>query len=97
MKSKSELCLDCLECCKVIGWYVNSTDIHMAAFYLARGCKLYKYNDSILLVTLPHICEQLGEEGCKIYESRPLICRMYDGRNDPCMKGKCLWNLLPGE
>ena len=94
MKTASELCLDCMECCKSIGWYINSKDLHAIAFYVARGCKLHVYDQNSILVSVPHVCQHLGDQGCKIYDKRPLICKAYDGRMDPSLKGVCLWNLL---
>lgn len=94
MKTKSELCLECLKCCREIGWYVNSRDLHMIHFYGTRGCEMFDDGNGSVLVTMPAVCKQLTDKGCGVYKDRPLVCRTYDGRNDPKLKGECLWNLL---
>ena len=91
-KSKSELCIECQECCKIlripIGQFPTS---NTRDFYAARGIKIISF-DFYLWLVLPHTCAQLTPQGCKIYEDRPLACRAYDGRTDPVVN--CKWKEL---
>jgi len=64
----------------------------MLEFYKARGF------DVKIIQDIPHIaidnpCPHLDlEKGCRIYATRPKWCRLYDGRFDPFVRDKCLWN-----
>ena len=88
---KKKLCLQCMECCKV--FYVTTTweRYEEKEFYELRGCEVRPYKGYyIVIVPLP--CPHLTPQGCDIYNKRPQVCRDYDGRKDPFMKDKCLWN-----
>ena len=90
IKTKSELCLECLACCRVVKiplgmGYMNSNAM---VFCDARGFDIV-LEDGIYFVVIPSTCPQLSEDGCKIYEDRPVSCREYDGRTDTAVN--CLW------
>lgn len=36
-------------------------------------------------------CRYLTDYGCAIYNTRPFVCRVYDGRLDRGMSDKCKW------
>jgi len=93
---KQELCLRCMECCKVIGIpsIYNPEYDQMIHFYTIRGCSIKKggLDNSVAIVVVPYPCPELSPLGCKSYEDRPLWCRLYDGKIDPVVRDKCLWN-----
>lgn len=90
MMTKSELCLQCLRCCKHLRFEfpVWAFTMYHVEFYTARGCTISKEGD-VVYVLVPHTCRHLTPMGCSIYEERPKICRDYDGRDDPTVD--CLW------
>lgn len=91
-KRKQELCLQCMECCKVLAFpalYCTSNR-NFVEFYRARECAIIA-TDSLPTVIVESVCPKLTEEGCSIYNKRPRWCREYDGRLDPVMKHVCLW------
>ena len=65
--------------------YMNSNAM---VFCDARGFDIV-LEDGIYFVVIPSTCPQLSEDGCKIYEDRPVSCREYDGRTDTAVN--CLW------
>jgi len=93
--TRSELCLRCMECCKMIAVpaAINPDFASTAEFYEARGCSIVK-TFSLPLVLIPYPCPHLTDIGCNIYKTRPLVCRVYDGRKDPVMRYTCLWQNL---
>ena len=93
-KKKSELCLACMECCKLIGFPFSFPRTAAALEWAkARGLKIYRD-----MVVLDHPCPHLDlVTGCDIYETRPLICREFDGRRSAALRGKCLWESLDKE
>jgi len=94
-KTKNELCLECMECCKIIKIPVGRfLDLDSRTFYSARGIDIVNIDD-VLWFVLPHTCEQLTPEGCRVYECRPKACRVYDGRKDPVVN--CKWKELEEE
>ena len=88
MKTKSELCLECLECCKFVRIPVLHMTDDLGEFFKARGISL-SHESGMLFAIIRHICPWLTPKGCKIYEDRPNICREYDGRDDPVVD--CKW------
>jgi Fe-S-cluster containining protein len=97
-KKKSELCLKCLECCKVVMFRarLDPDNSRTQEFAYARGCSFLKMPDGPLVV-IPFPCPNLTAEGCKIYENRPLACQTFDGRKDPLVGDKCKWHELDDE
>jgi len=91
----SKLCLTCLECCKYISFTINAREQTpyrdlLTRFYNARQIKMIP-SDQNVQVLIPHVCPQLTTQGCRIYNSRPHSCKIYDGRMDPFLKDKCKW------
>ena len=96
-KTKNDLCLECLECCKKLKIPVGRfLDFNARDFYNAREIDIiFSPNEEMLMFVLPHTCPKLTPEGCSIYEDRPLACRVYDGRTDPVVD--CKWKELEEE
>ena len=91
LTNNQKLCLKCMECCKVIGFIVPMS-IGAAHFYKVRGWKIkINKNGSYALVYKEEVCPQLTDKGCKIYDTRPLACQLFDGRKDPVKIVNCLW------
>jgi len=63
----------------------------MHQFYERRGCKIMA-TKSFSLIVIPYPCPELTAFGCRIYDKRPEWCRLYDGRRDIAVEGKCLWS-----
>ena len=91
-KLRSDLCLQCLECCQKFRLPVNKFITQRDRdLYKARGFELARIHGVQFLV-FPHICPQLTPEGCKIYDTRPDACKMYNGLRDPVVD--CKWKEL---
>jgi len=94
-KTKSDLCIECQECCKILRIPVGRfLDLDSRVFYSARGIDIVQH-DGVLWFVIPHVCRQLTDKGCRIYEHRPQACRVYDGRTDPVVN--CKWKELEEE
>lgn len=92
---KMILCLRCQKCCKSVAISLRhdpESDMYrrVTEHYMAHGCTSMIFGNS-LIISIPHICQHLTENGCSIYKNRPLVCREYDGRKDPRMFRSCLW------
>ena len=93
-EKKEKLCLQCMECCKILAvpitWaeYISADAIE---FYMTRGCWFAPITGGRRGLVIPYPCQHLTPEGCDIYENRPKVCKEYDGRKDPLMKDECLW------
>jgi Fe-S-cluster containining protein len=67
-------CTGCGACCRRIGKLINSV----------KDKQFEKFSIGELLQQFPHqynkdgVCEMLHNDGCKVYEDRPLICRVDD-------------------
>lgn len=95
-EEKSILCLRCHECCKQLPismkYEPNSEAFkQMSEFFRAHGCEARVIHGTYV-ISIPHVCQYLTTEGCTIYKERPQVCRNYDGRKDPRLFNKCLWN-----
>jgi Fe-S-cluster containining protein len=88
---KSKLCLQCMECCKILAVPIEHISPDTIEFYVARGCWLAPLSGGRRGVVIPFPCLHLTPEGCDIYSSRPYACEVYDGTKDPLMSDKCLW------
>lgn len=91
--TRQELCLKCFECCKltVIPTAYDKDNKKAWEFYEAKGFKIVVYGPDLINVIIDRHCANLTPFGCKIYDTRPEWCRIYDGRLDPFIK-HCLWN-----
>lgn len=94
---KSELCLGCAECCKaLIAFWPEPrawADRHSVLAWLeARGVVRRPHLDlpGLLAGEVRMRCPHLGEDNrCGIYESRPRVCREFDGLAQPGLD--CAW------
>jgi len=93
IKQKNNVCLSCLECCKNISLPMNYkgkvNHHHYEEFAKTRNIKLVKVKDDKIYFLIPYPCPYLTDEGCSVYEDRPSICRMYNGRFDPALEDTC--------
>lgn len=110
MDKKQELCLACMECCKILlvplpedpplpqrqRTYNAFFSPNAFDFYKRRGCTPWTAPDGRKwLVVDNYRCPELNDlTGCMIYEDRPKFCREYDGRTDPYLKHICKWKEL---
>jgi hypothetical protein len=107
-KRKSELCLQCGKCCMAMTFYGGEVDddardeIHWMELHGLKIDYVEKAGKKQKLVeyyfTIPKRCDALrevnGEFTCGVYETRPQMCRDYDGRMDgPFGVADCLWRL----
>ena len=98
---KQEACLKCLKCCKEFAVALHpinfTVDVKQdnTEFFLARGFTLVKdAKNNITYLEIPNYkCPHLTETGCGIYETRPEVCKNYDGRRD---FDDCLWHKIEG-
>lgn len=103
-KRKSELCLQCGKCCMSMTFFGGEVDdeardeirwmeLHgMRIEYVQKdGCAEYYF-------TIPQRCNALqqidGKFMCSVYETRPQMCRDYDGSIEgPLGVADCLWKI----
>ena len=79
-----------MECCKQIKIPVLDPNPQAVEFYQARGFTIhYEYPTCFIVIDIK--CPHLTNKGCDIYDSRPIICREYDGRLDPFVADRCKW------
>lgn len=92
---KQSLCLKCRYCRKIISAPIfQGKDLPSlyAEFFAARKlATIYDDVSGLHLVVVPHVCAQLTDTGCGIYEKRPDACRVFDGRTNAATKDRCLW------
>jgi Fe-S-cluster containining protein len=108
-KRKSQLCLQCGKCCMSMTFFGGEVDdeardeirwieLHgLKIDYVASNGALEYY------FTIPRRCDMLQERAgpngsheyvCSIYDTRPQMCRDYDGSVDgPLGVADCLWKL----
>ena len=90
-KKKQRLCLECMECCKILAVPLAGYCAAALEFYNFRNCSIKRISQGRIGVVIPLPCPHLGPDGCKIYPKRPQACKDYDGTKDPVMRDKCLW------
>ncbi len=91
LTQKQSLCISCQYCCKYLSFTFISDEIGIE-FYRARGLKIiHSTDDDKTYVLVPHVCPQLTTQGCKIYSTRPQICRSFDGSKHPVSSKVCPW------
>ncbi|HEU4390892.1 MAG TPA: YkgJ family cysteine cluster protein [Blastocatellia bacterium] len=112
-KRKSELCLQCGKCCMSMTFFGGEVDddardeIHWMELHglkidyvertNRRGRPVQEY-----YFTIPQRCGSLqeidGKFTCGVYETRPRMCRDYDGRMEgPFGVADCLWRYESAE
>lgn len=74
-----KVCIKCQRCCKVA--YIPVHPGVEVELYKVRGFKV-KYHQGIAFIIINQKCQHLTKDGCNIYDSRPMACVVYDGRND---------------
>lgn len=105
-KRKSELCLQCGKCCMSMTFYGGKVDdeaLDEIRWLELHGLKIdyvEEPNGTEYYFTIPKRCDALqeldGKFVCRIYETRPQMCRDYDGRVDgPFGVADCLWRYEP--
>jgi Fe-S-cluster containining protein len=108
-KRKSELCLQCGKCCMAMTFFGGEVDEESRdeiRWMELHGLKIdYVRNDDKeeYYFTIPQRCNALQEikavSGatnyvCGVYETRPQMCRDYDGSVDgPTGVADCLWRV----
>jgi uncharacterized cysteine cluster protein YcgN (CxxCxxCC family) len=108
-KRKSELCLQCGKCCMAMSFYGGEVDdeardeIHWMELHGMKIDYVQKRGRTEYYFTIPKRCDALQEIKtaagatnyiCGVYETRPQMCRDYDGRMEgPFGVADCLWRL----
>lgn len=91
---RQELCLSCLECCKWIEISTTYPDtVEIREFFTVRGWKVVT-RGKVLHIYTYHPCPHLTDRGCDMYETRPIVCRMYNGLADnQILEYTCKWGI----
>lgn len=94
----SKLCVKCQACCKEVAIHSQYPYTQaVAEFYEARGFRVYN-ESGMAVIHLDYPCPKLTPLGCSIYETRPEVCKEFDGRlHFAGGEGKCLWPTTEGE
>lgn len=106
-KRKSELCLICGKCCMSMTFCGGEVDddardeIHWMELHGLKIDYFQEHGHTEYYFTIPKRCDALQEiktaDGatsfvCGVYETRPQMCRDYDGRMEgPQGVADCLW------
>lgn len=92
-EKKQFACLSCQKCCKEFGLltYFEWNEENLE-YFQARGFLTSNYNGNIVVWTDKFPCPHLTKNGCNIYETRPEICKKYDGREN--LGSDCAWSEL---
>jgi len=112
-KRKSELCLICGKCCMSMTFFGGEVDddardeIHWMELHGMKIDYVQKRSKTEYYFSIPQRCNALQEIKteagvtnyvCGVYETRPQMCRDYDGRmNGPFGVADCLWRLESGD
>ena len=80
--SSENLCQGCSLCCRYVSIEIpkpdNAEDLDVAIWYLYHGHKIFVDADGWYL-QVDRDCQNLDDAGaCRIYETRPQVCRDYD-------------------
>jgi len=92
-REKSAVCLQCLECCRYVSFSLPlAGDLKIyEEFCRVRDLELVAVKKGVVYIRVEKHCKYLTVAGCRIYDQRPMACRMYDGRKDAAMADKCMW------
>ncbi len=95
-EQESEVCLKCQFCCRFMINFEMKMDHHTLEFVTSWGIMLITDGGRIGTM-LPHACQHISDEGCKIYEKRPHGCKHFKGGDEvPIWRPFCLWyELIP--
>jgi Fe-S-cluster containining protein len=63
--------------------------IYYEQFAAVRNIKIAAIKEDKIYFLVPYPCPNLTDEGCRIYERRPDVCRMYHGKFDPALEKVC--------
>jgi uncharacterized cysteine cluster protein YcgN (CxxCxxCC family) len=112
-KRKSELCLICGKCCMSMTFFGGDVDdesrdeIQWMELHGLKIDYIQKRSKTEYYFTIPQRCNALQEIKtdagvanyvCGVYETRPQMCRDYDGRmKGPFGVADCLWRLESGD
>ena len=99
---KSELCQQCGRCCMAMtfeGGPVDEDALDQIRWMELHGMRIDYFKrgrSTIYYYTMPTACSQLRESGgrysCGIYDTRPQMCRDYEGwATGPEGVAECLW------
>jgi len=92
---KEMLCMKCRACCNSLAFRMNRPTKDVLDFYRTRGCKIFEEDRDTVTILLENVpCPHISENGCDLYEKRPLVCKHFDGRTTNALKGICLWESM---
>ncbi len=112
-KRKSELCLQCGKCCRAMTFFGGEVDDESRdeiRWMELHGLKIDYVQSEFstdYYFTIPKRCDALQERKtengmteyvCGVYDTRPQMCRDYDGSMDgPLGVADCLWRVEMGK
>ena len=71
-------CIECRECCEYIEIPTTMLSLEVVDFWIERGEQFYINPASgVLHVRFYKPCRHLTENGCAIYDNRPMMCSAY--------------------
>jgi len=92
MTDKQKICIECRKCCIDVAFhtaYKNDRE-DVIDFYTVRGFEVTKERNGHLMIAMNNFpCPQLTPKGCGVYETRPEVCRGFDGKK--VMGKECAW------
>lgn len=91
-EQESNACRKCQYCCRWLLFFCNFDNPEYLKLIQRWGVPFFVESGGIT-IRLPFPCQHLDEnEGCKIYDNRPSICRAYRGGDfDPETRPFCSW------
>lgn len=92
MTDKQKICIECRKCCVDVAFHTPYTNDRedVIDFYTVRGFEVTKERDGYLMITVNNYpCPKLTPEGCGVYETRPEVCKKFDGKK--VMGKECAW------
>lgn len=89
-EQESELCVKCQFCCRFM-INVKKMDSRKLEFLSTWGV-MFITNGAKIGVIIPHACQHITDEGCKIYKNRTYICEHFKGGDQISIwRPFCLW------
>ena len=74
---QQEKCIACQDCCEYVEIPSSMMNKNILEFYLTRGTKFYIDPSGLFMFRFNDPCQHLTEEGCDIYDTRPVACSSY--------------------